>query len=457
MFFYRLKQFVLLIGDLALLYFSLWLALFIRNGRAPNASLWQLHLVPFSIIFFVWLIVFYLSNLYNFNFLKNQFNFYLYLFRSLLINFILAAIIFYFSGTGFTPRRILFLNLLIFTIFFSVWRLIANRFLGQVGPLSNLLIVSDNQDARELIKKQDHLLTYGFKLRAFIELEKKDFKPNLGQYLWLAYDLENFEKIIKEGQISTVVVSNLSKHPEIAVILYRLLPQGIRFFDLSTFYENFLREIPISATSEIWFLENFGSSQKYIYDYLKRAIDILAALIFGLISLFFYPFIILGILLSSPGPVFYRQKRVGKDGKEFTFTKFRTMIVEAEKNGAVWAKDKDPRVTPFGRFLRASHFDELPQLWNILKGEMSLVGPRPERPEFVKELSEKIPHYHLRHLIKPGFTGWAQINYPYGASVEDALKKLHFDLYYIKHRSLLLDISIVLKTINIFLCQPTKN
>ena len=250
-----------------------------------------------------------------------------------------------------------------------------------------------------------------------------------------------------------MVVSNLSKYPEIATKLYPLLPQGIRFFDLSTFYEIFFKEIPISATSEIWFLENFHSSQKYLYDYLKRLIDIVFAFVFGLISLIFYPFIILGILISSPGPIFYRQKRVGKDGKEFILTKFRTMIVGAEKNGPVWSSKNDPRVTAFGRFLRASHFDELPQLWNILKGEMSLVGPRPERPEFVKELNEKISHYHLRHLVKPGLTGWAQINYPYGASVEDALKKLHFDLYYIKNRSLFLDISIILKTINIFLRQ----
>ncbi|MGB9680693.1 MAG: sugar transferase [Minisyncoccia bacterium] len=457
MFFYRLKQFILLIVDLALLYFSLWLALLIRYHQVPSASLWQLHLLPFSIIFFIWLVVFYLSNLYNFNLLKSRFNFYLNLFRSLLINFILAAIIFYFSGTEFTPRRILFLNLLVFAILFSIWRLIANRFLGQIGPLSNLLIVSDNQDARELIKKQHLLLTYGFKLRVVIELEKKDFKPTPGQYLWLEYDLENFEKIIKEGQISTVVVSNLSKHSEIAAKLYHLLPQGIRFFDLSTFYENFFKQIPISTTSEIWFLENFRNSQKKFYDYLKRLLDIILALVLIPISFLFYPFIILGILTSSPGPVFYRQKRVGKDGREFILTKFRTMIVGAEKNGAVWATKNDPRVILFGRFLRASHLDELPQLWSILKGDMSLVGPRPERPEFVKDLTTKIPHYHLRHLIKPGFTGWAQINYPYGASIEDALKKLHYDLYYIKNRSLFLDLIIILKTINIFLRQPGKN
>ena len=153
------------------------------------------------------------------------------------------------------------------------------------------------------------------------------------------------------------------------------------------------------------------------------------------------------IKLSSRGPVFFSQTRVGFKGRAFTLYKFRTMHNNAEKQGAQWARDNDPRVLPIGHFLRKSRIDELPQCWNIFKGDMSIIGPRPERPEFTSELTNDIPYYDLRHIIKPGLTGWAQVNYPYGASTEDALRKLQYDLYYIKNYSLFLDLNIMLRTL----------
>ena len=159
------------------------------------------------------------------------------------------------------------------------------------------------------------------------------------------------------------------------------------------------------------------------------------------------------IKLDSPGPVFYTQKRVGKDGEIFTIYKFRSMQYRAEEHGARWAEKKDPRVTRAGKLLRLTHIDELPQIWNIFKGEMSLVGPRPERPEFVELLEKELPYYFVRHTIKPGLTGWAQINYQYGASVEDAHNKLEYDLYYVKNMSLFLDLKILLRTIGVVLLK----
>jgi len=153
------------------------------------------------------------------------------------------------------------------------------------------------------------------------------------------------------------------------------------------------------------------------------------------------------IKLNSAGPIFYRQKRVGKNGKIFEIAKFRSMFKDAEKNGAQWANEKDERITGMGKILRKTRIDELPQLWNVLKGEMSFIGPRPERPEFVEELQKQIPHYVMRHLVKPGLSGWAQIKFPYGASVEDAMEKLQYDLYYIKNRSFVLDLAITARTI----------
>ena len=160
------------------------------------------------------------------------------------------------------------------------------------------------------------------------------------------------------------------------------------------------------------------------------------------------PFIIIGNLIANKGPLFYTQLRVGHNGKHFKIYKLRSMIINAEKDGAAYATEKDKRITKFGRFLRKSRFDEIPQFLNVIKGNMSVIGPRPERPVFVKELSEKIPFYEIRHIVKPGVTGWAQVNAKYGSTEDDALEKLQYDLYYIKHRSLFLDITIVFKTLS---------
>ena len=181
----------------------------------------------------------------------------------------------------------------------------------------------------------------------------------------------------------------------------------------------------------------------------KRVVDIALA---SALLLFAAPVLVaaaLAVRLSGPGPVFYRQVRVGHGGKTFTLLKFRSMHVDAEAAGAVWARKADDRVTPVGRFLRRSRIDEIPQAFNVMAGSMSFVGPRPERPEFTGLLAEQVPHYDARHLVKPGLTGWAQVNYPYGASVEDAANKLAYDLYYVKHFSLVLDVFIVVKTLRV--------
>ena len=185
--------------------------------------------------------------------------------------------------------------------------------------------------------------------------------------------------------------------------------------------------------------------------YRKRLFDMVCAAL-GLLVL--SPVLLVCALLvglTSPGGVLFRQERIGKDGVPFTIYKFRSMRTDAEKNGAVWAMKSDPRVTKVGKIIRKTRIDELPQLWNVLKGEMSLIGPRPERPEFVKELEKEIPFYSLRHAVKPGVTGWPQVCYPYGSSVEDSRRKLEYDLYYAKNMSILLDVRIILKTIGVVL------
>ena len=215
---------------------------------------------------------------------------------------------------------------------------------------------------------------------------------------------------------------------------------------LDDFYESIYRKIPLSELNEEWFINELQTNQKS-FDILKRLMDMILSLV---ILVVFSPLWILIMILNavtSAGPVIYKQKRVGRNGQEFTVYKFRTMIIDAEKAGAVWSAKGDDRVTSFGKILRYTHLDEMPQLWNILSGDLSFVGPRPERPEFTTTLKDKIAHYNIRHIIKPGLTGWAQINYRYGATVEDALEKLQYEIYYLKHRSIILDILIMIKTI----------
>jgi exopolysaccharide biosynthesis polyprenyl glycosylphosphotransferase len=235
--------------------------------------------------------------------------------------------------------------------------------------------------------------------------------------------------------------------------LLRRKMQGLFITDLTNIYERFWQKVPVFYIGDHWFLssEGFSLTHNLVGLRLKRLFDLACAL--SLLSLTWPVMLLAKILinLESEGPAIYTQIRTGKDGKEFTIYKFRSMRVDAEKNGAVWAKENDNRITRIGKFIRLTRIDELPQLFNVLKGDMSFIGPRPERPEFNLKLEKDIPYYNLRHLVRPGLTGWAQVMYPYGASVEDSIQKLQFELYYIKNYSFFLDIKIILRTIKVVL------
>ena len=227
---------------------------------------------------------------------------------------------------------------------------------------------------------------------------------------------------------------------------------GIEVIDAPSFYERMTGKLLLENITPSWFIFSDGFRITTSVRLVKRISDVLFSLAGIILVLPFIPFIALAIRLDSPGPIFFRQTRVGEREKNFNLYKFRTMCEDAEKGtGAVWAKEKDPRVTRLGNLLRKSRIDEIPQLFNVLKGDMSLVGPRPERPEFIEKLKEVIPYYSERHFVKPGATGWAQVRYPYGASVEDALEKLRYDLYYIKNLTLTFDLMIILETVKVVL------
>src|SRR3990167_294077 len=436
-----MRKTTLLLIDVALLYGSLVAMLSLRY-QSNLGGQFAIHLLPLTIFFVIWLVIFYISNLYDQRTLRNTIFFYSRLFEAIIVATVISTSFFYLIPFfGIAPKTNLALFILIFTMLEFGGRSLFNSIV-ETRFKKLILIVGDNEQAQELtlfIKENPQL---GYTVKEIIDIQQT----------------AHLSEVMTTANLDTIVISpSAYQTPEIRDIFYKALGQKINFYGLATFYERLTGRVPLDAIDQIWFLENLSEGNKRVYETLKRFYDIIFGLIFGTISLVLYPFVIISIQLGSPGPLFYTQTRIGRLGKSFKMIKFRTMILDAEAStGAVWAKDDDQRVTGIGKFLRRSRIDELPQLWNIIKGEMSLVGPRAERPEFHETLKREVPFYEERYLIKPGLSGWAQINYPYGASVKDAAEKLKYDLYYIKNRSFLLDLGIILKTIRIALSQAGK-
>jgi sugar transferase (PEP-CTERM system associated) len=225
---------------------------------------------------------------------------------------------------------------------------------------------------------------------------------------------------------------------------------GVAVIDLLTFLERETGRVKVDLVNPAWLIFSDGFSGKPRHALVCRSVDLFAGTLLAFFSLPIMGLVALAVVLEDGAPVLYRQKRVGLYGRVFTLYKFRSMVRDAESDGrARWAGARDSRVTRVGRMIRKLRFDELPQLFNVIRGDMSLVGPRPERPEFVARLSQNIPYYHERHSVKPGITGWAQLSYPYGSSDEDAMEKLQYDLYYVKHRSLVFDLMVILQTVEV--------
>lgn len=325
-------------------------------------------------------------------------------------------------------------------------------------------------------------LLYAFTLRVFFHQRLQYLRTF--RWNWLAFgDIASLNRLTQDakkntslGQLETIVVEeaddfklvmNRIKDSWAGIIIACKIPlpenvsneflrqrlNGLQMVNLIQIYEHFWGKLPVHFLENSWLLttEGFSIAHNPVGLRIKRLMDILLSMILFLITWPIFIITMLFIKLDSPGPVFYRQIRTGKNGKAFSIIKFRSMTTDAEKNGAQWAQKSDARITRVGKWIRLTRIDELPQIFNVLKGEMSFIGPRPERPEFNSQLEKEIPYYQLRHLLSPGITGWAQVRYPYGASVEDAIEKLQYELYYIKNYSFKLDMIIILNTIKIVL------
>lgn len=259
--------------------------------------------------------------------------------------------------------------------------------------------------------------------------------------------VEALERLVAGRQVSELVLAHDGTLPEAVIrAVVAAQEQNVDVVRMQTVYENLLHRVPIRHLGSDVVLASAGDASGDLFLLAKRSVDVVAGVAGCAVCLLLLPVLGPSVWLDLGSPILYRQQRVGRAGRRFELLKFRTMGRDAEREGPQWARPGDPRVSRFGRFLRRFCLDELPQFWNVLKGEMSLVGPRPERPEFVDELARAIPFYRERLVVRPGLTGWAQVNHPYGRSLQDAATKLEYDLYYVKHRSLLFDLRIAVRT-----------
>jgi exopolysaccharide biosynthesis polyprenyl glycosylphosphotransferase len=442
---YRLKQLTLLSGDLVCLCFGLFVALIVRQGHM-NSLLDVIS--PMMLLFFLAAIIMFISGLYDVTRLKNEMEMYGKLTLAASI-WILAGIVFFYLNikAAASPRTILALTGLVGFLFVAIWRTIYNRLLSTSIWKATIAFAGITPETKELIEFLTNRPQLGYKITGVFSPNTENLPADISQY-------KNPEELPFFDII--VVAPTLESEPTLTKNLYKNLFRRAQIETLAEFYEKIIKRVPPFTLSETWFLSNLQEQNKKIYDRAKLILDYFAAVLMSIFFVLTFPIIALLIKLGSPGPIFYSQNRVGRDGKIFRIHKYRTMKAagidgSAETNGPQYAQQKDDRITVFGKFLRLARLDELPQLINIFKGEMTLIGPRPERPEFVNTLTQAMPFYAIRHLVKPGLTGWAQLQNNYYGTVDENLRKLEYDLYYIKNRGPILDLIIILRTVNIVL------
>ncbi len=365
-------------------------------------------------------------------------------FRLLLVlsvlSFVLAALLYLYPEIEIGPN-VLLVGAAILAIVLGVWRSAYEWIIGLSVFRERVYVLGTGERARAVSE------TLRMRRDAGMEVVRGE---GAGQFNG---DLEHFVADLRafaqsKTRIDRVIVAMEDRRGAMPTReLLELRLRGVVIEDASLLMERVTGKLPLDGLNPSTLIFTNGFNVKFVKQAARRLVSIAVSLTGLLICLPLIPFLILAVRLSSPGPIFFRQTRIGLRGRTFSIIKFRTMRQDAEMDGAVWATRNDPRVTPLGRFMRTTRLDEIPQLWNVLRGEMGFVGPRPERPEFVEWLNREIPYYELRHMVRPGITGWAQVRYKYGASLEETKRKLEYDLYYVKHLSLGLDLLIMFETI----------
>ncbi len=432
----------LFLGDAFSFFLALWITLFLRRLEEPSGSYILLHLSSFSFLFVVWFVVFFVAGLYENHTLLFRKKLPNTLFRVQATNILIAVFFFYFSPfEEIAPKTNLILYSVVSSLLIFFWRLFLVPLFEPVKK-EKAIIIGSGKELSEIEAEVNHNSRYP--LRFIPSIHTDSPREHAGEAV--------AKRILEEG-VSVVVID--FDNPELTpalTSLYRLMFSHVRFFDMSRVYEELFDRVPLSLLREGWILQNISAFPRRGYSFLKRVMDIVIALPLFLFSILFYPFVFLAIVIEDGGKFFIFQERVGQRNKLIHLVKLRTMSFDDSKNPTTHNV-----ITKVGKILRMTRIDELPQLWNVLLGEISLIGPRPELPNLVSEYERVIPYYSMRHTIKPGLSGWAQIRDADAprrfSDIEKTKNKLSYDLYYIKNRSLMLDLKIALKTIKTLLSR----
>jgi exopolysaccharide biosynthesis polyprenyl glycosylphosphotransferase len=431
--------------------------LFVLSTLYVISSIFNFNYFTFSATNFYWAIVLaiYINvfgsvfEMYNLQVSSNQFQ----IIKSIILTTSTTVLIYLLTPiyTPVLPSNRLQILIFFVSIFSTLlaWRIFYVKFLASHRFVKNAILICDKEQLQELVNGLKSADPH-YKIIGFVNSDGDDsIKIKLNTIK--SIKVNDLEDYVRSHSISEIVIAS-QKTEGITVNLYNqlihLLENGFIIREYTQVYEAITHRIPVQYVSRDFYryFPFSRSNQNHLYLLASRLIEIIFSIIGLVFGLVFLPIILIGNLIGNRGSLFYTQERVGKNGQVFKIYKYRTMVKNAEVNGAVFTTQNDSRITPFGKFMRKTRLDEFPQFINILKGDMSIIGPRPERPIFVKEIAELMPFYETRHVVKPGLTGWAQVNYAYGDSIEDSLVKLQYDLYYIKHRSIFLDINIIIKT-----------
>jgi sugar transferase (PEP-CTERM system associated) len=440
----------LIVCEAAVILSAVYLAAYVRLGSlAAGTSLSKAVLIAA-----VTQVCLYFGDLYNFKTLSDRRELFVSAVQSLgAASLILAAIYFWFPDLIVGRGVFILAAIIAITLLFS-WRIAFEWTTRQVGPRERLLLVGTGEGAVRLAKELFDRRDLGVEIVGFIDPDPE----KLGTHVLnpgVIGTIEDIPAIVRARAVDQVVVSLADARGKLPMDkLLEMKLEGVQFEHLASVYEKYTGKIAVDNLRPSWLIFSDGFRKSHLQTLSKRLVDIVGAAIGLVLSLPIMAVVAVAVKASSRGPVLYHQQRVGHHGRVFHVHKFRSMRTDAETaTGAIWAAPNDDRVTPIGRFLRRARLDELPQLWNVLCGHMSIVGPRPERPEFVSQLTQDIPFYGQRHTVRPGLTGWAQVRYTYGASIEDAMEKLQYDLFYIKNMSLALDFFVIVKTVKTVLMQ----
>lgn len=398
------------------------------------------------------LAAFYLFDLYDFIVMHDRRELVLRLVQALGLAWIALALAFYLFPQLMLGRGISVIALPLALALMVSWRVSIHWLLGHPDFGEKILIVGSGDLAVEVAREMLDRPDAGYRIAGFVGTDPELLGKSLinPRVIGLTSELDD---VVRRENIDRIIVAMGERRGQLPTneLLQLSLTGTVNIEEGASFYERVTGRVSLSMIRPSWLIFSSRGRQARISGIIRRVVHRMVATIGALLSLPIAMVTAILIKFDSPGPVLYRQERVGKNGRPFMVMKFRSMRTDAEKSGPVWASENDDRTTRVGKIIRKLRIDEIPQFWNIVRGEMDFVGPRPERPHFVSQLAQEIPYYEQRHLIAPGLTGWAQIKYPYGASIEDARQKLQYDLYYIKNQSLILDAIILFETIKIIL------